>query len=183
LTTLPVEWRKIDVLINNAGLARGLCDVSQGQISDWEEMVDTNIKGLLYVSRAIAPGMIARQRGHIINIGSIAGKEVYTNGNVYCATKHAVDALTQGMRMDWIRFGIKVSALHPGYVETEFSEVRFHEDRQRAASVYEGFKPLAPSDVADVLLYMVQAPDHVNLADVVLLCKAQASAQLTHRQA
>lgn len=180
--TLPEDWKVIDVLINNAGLARGLDDVSSGELSDWDEMIDTNLKGLLYLSRTVVSGMIERKQGHIINIGSTAGKEVYLKGNVYCATKHAVDALTRGMRMDWIAYGIKVSALHPGYVQTEFSEVRFHGDRQQAAAVYEGFKPLDPEDVADVLLYMAQAPPHVNLADVLLLCSAQASAMITYRE-
>lgn len=182
LSALPEGWREIDVLVNNAGLARGLDDVANGQIDDWEEMIDTNLKGLLYVSRIVSRSMIERRRGHVINVGSTAGKEAYPNGNVYCATKHGVDALTKGMRMDWVRHGLKVSAIHPGYVASEFSLVRFHGDADRAEKVYQGFQPLQPEDVAQVILYMAQAPAHVNLADVVVMCTAQASSMVTHRE-
>jgi 3-hydroxy acid dehydrogenase/malonic semialdehyde reductase len=173
---LPGDWRQIDVLLNNAGNAHGLSAIQDGATADWDMMLDINVKGLLYVSRAIMPVMIARQKGHIINVGSIAGKEVYANGNVYCASKFAVEAISQGMRIDLNKEGIKVSEINPGAVHTEFSEVRFKGDTERAAAVYQGFQPLTAEDVADVILFMVTRPAHVNLADVVLLPTAQASA-------
>ncbi|NDE60685.1 MAG: SDR family NAD(P)-dependent oxidoreductase [Cyclobacteriaceae bacterium] len=178
LGNLPKEWSEIDVLINNAGNAHGLDPIQTGSISDWDAMLDINVKGLLYVSKAIIPGMTQRNSGCIINIGSIAGKEVYPNGNVYCASKHAVDALTQGMRMDLNPFGIKVMGIHPGLVETEFSLVRFKGDAQRAGTVYQGYTPLVAQDIADIVEFALTRPAHVVLADVVVLPTAQASAQV-----
>jgi 3-hydroxy acid dehydrogenase / malonic semialdehyde reductase len=181
IATLPDDWQQIDVLVNNAGNAHGLAPIQDGDERDWELMLDINVKGLLYVSREIIPLMINRQSGHIINIGSIAGIEVYPNGNVYCASKAAVDALTQGMRFDLLRQGIKVSEVKPGAVQTEFSEVRFKGDKERAESVYHGFQPLVAEDIADLLLFMVTRPAHVNLADILVLPTAQASAMVIHK--
>lgn len=182
ITSLTPEWSNISVLINNAGLARGLSPVQNGDPNHWEEMIDTNIKGLLWLTRAIAPGMIARERGHIINIGSIAGREAYANGNVYCATKFAVDALTKGMRIDMVQHGIKVSQVAPGAVETEFSLVRFDGDAEKAANVYKGFQPLTPADVADAVFYIASLPPHVNVNDLLLMPTAQAAAGVIHRK-
>lgn len=179
--SLPTEWKVIDVLINNAGNAHGLDPIQTGAVEDWDAMIDINVKGLLYVSKEIIPGMTARQAGHIVNLGSIAGKEVYPNGNVYCASKFAVDALTKGMRMDLNPYGIKVTGIHPGMVETEFSLVRFKGDEQRAASVYKGLEALQPADIADVILYCLEAPQHVVLADITIFPTAQASAALVKR--
>lgn len=178
---LPQEWRNIDVLINNAGNAHGLDPIQRGSIDDWDAMIDINIKGLLYVSREVIPMMIERKRGHIINIGSIAGKEVYPNGNVYCASKFGVDAITKGMRMDLNPYGIKVTSINPGLVETEFSLVRFKGDAPKASQVYKGMDPLRGDDIADVVLYTVNAPPHVVLADITILPTAQASATLVNR--
>ncbi len=175
LANLSAEWREIDVLVNNAGLAVGMSRINEGEIEDWERMIDTNVKGLLYVSRIVSNYMKERGRGHIINICSIAGKEVYLNGNVYCASKHAVDALTKGMRLDLLPYGIKVAQICPGAVETEFSLVRFKGDRERADAVYKGFTPLTADDIADTIAYMVNAPAHVNIADVLILPLAQGS--------
>jgi len=172
----------IDILINNAGLASGLNTLQDGDIDDWEKMIDTNIKGLLFMSRAVLPMMINNESGHIINIGSIAGKEVYPNGNVYCGTKHAVDAITKGMRIDAVKHGIKVSQLAPGAVETEFSVVRFHGDKQKADSVYKGFQPLTPDDIADAVFYVANTPKHVNINDMVIMPTAQASAVVIHKE-
>jgi NADP-dependent 3-hydroxy acid dehydrogenase YdfG len=182
LNGLPAAFKKIDLLVNNAGLARGLSAFQDGLLSDWDEMIDTNLKGLIYVSRIVSKWMAIRGSGHIINVGSTAGKEAYPNGNVYVATKHAVDALTKAMRMDLVPFGVKVGVIHPGFVETEFSIVRFHGDKTRAKQVYQGFKPLSPKDVAEVITYMAQAPAHINLADVVVMPTAQASATIVHRK-
>jgi len=182
LGNLPEEWRKIDFLLNNAGLAAGLSTLQEGESDDWNRMIDTNVKGLLYVTRAIAPGMVERKSGHIINIGSIAGKEVYPNGNVYCATKHAVDALTKAMRIDMLSHNIKVTQISPGAVETEFSLVRFHGDTARAKSVYEGYESLVASDIADCIWFVVSRPPHVNINDMVVMPTAQASATLFHRE-
>lgn len=176
---LPAEWQKIDVLINNAGLAVGLDPIHKGKVDDWERMIDTNIKGLLYVSRKVSQIMTTNMSGHIINIGSIASKEVYLNGNVYCATKHAVDALTKGMRMDLLPYGIKVTAVHPGMVETEFSIVRFHGDKDRASNVYKGFEPLIGEDVAEAIVFAVTRPKHVNINDMLIMPSAQANSSLT----
>lgn len=181
LQSLSAEWKVIDVLINNAGNAHGLDPIQTGSIADWDAMIDINVKGLLYVSKEIIPGMTDRKQGHIINIGSIAGKEVYPNGNVYCASKFAVDALTKGMRMDLYHFGIKVTGIHPGLVETEFSVVRFKGDEEKAATVYKGFDPLKPTDIADVILYTLKAPAHVVLADITIFPTAQGSASLVKR--
>ncbi|MFC6997652.1 SDR family NAD(P)-dependent oxidoreductase [Rufibacter roseus] len=179
---LPEEWRQIDVLINNAGNAHGLAPIQSGDVNDWDAMLDINVKGLLYVTKAVLPGMIERKSGHIINIGSIAGKEAYANGNVYCASKFAVDALSKSMRIDLVHEGIKVSEVNPGAVETEFSEVRFKGDKARAASVYQGFEPLVAEDIAEIIHFMVTRPKHVNLAEVMVLPTAQASATVISRQ-
>lgn len=182
LGNLPERWKNIDVLVNNAGLAVGLNSIQEGVVDDWERMIDTNIKGLLYVTRIVSPGMIERKSGHIINIGSIASREVYANGGVYCATKHAVKALSQGMRLDMVNYGIKVTLVSPGAVETEFSIVRFKGDQSRADKVYDGFVPLRAEDVADAIYYAVSAPDHVDVQDVLLMAKAQASATVFHKE-
>lgn len=178
---LPEEWKDIDVLINNAGNAHGLDPIQEGDTEDWDAILDINVKGLLYVSRKVIPGMVARRQGQIINIGSIAAKEVYPKGNVYCASKQAVDALTAGMRIDLNPFGIKVMGIHPGAVETEFSNVRFKGDDQRAEAVYQGFQPLVAEDIADIIAFAVARPAHVVMADVVILPVAQASATMIHR--
>lgn len=180
--SLPADWQEVDMLVNNAGNAHGLAPIQEGSVDDWDAMMDGNVKGLLYVSKAIIPGMVSRRRGHIVNIGSVAAKEVYPNGNVYCASKHAVDALTQGMRLDLNPFGIKVTGVHPGLVETEFSVVRFKGDAQRAGSVYKGFHPLVAEDIADVIWYAVSRPPHVVIGDLVILPTAQASATLVNKQ-
>jgi len=176
IDALPQEFRKIDVLVNNAGLASGLGVIQEGDIDDWEKMIDTNIKGLLYLTRAVSPIMIENRKGHIVNIGSIAGKEVYPNGNVYCGTKHAVDALTKGMRIDMLPHGIKVSQVAPGLVETEFSIVRFHGDKEKADNVYKGLTPLYAEDIADAVLYVITRPEHVCINDMIVTPTAQASA-------
>lgn len=173
---LPEKWKNIDVLVNNAGLAVGLGSIQEGDIDDWERMIDTNIKGLLYVTRCIAPLMIQYGKGHIINIGSIAGKEVYMNGNVYCATKYAVDALSKAMRIDMLSSGIKVTQIAPGAAETEFSLVRFKGDKDAADKVYKGYTPLSGEDIADVVAFVLSLPEHVCLNDIVMTCKAQANA-------
>ncbi|PAW94970.1 NAD(P)-dependent oxidoreductase [Mucilaginibacter sp. MD40] len=176
LDGLPSRWREVDVLINNAGLSQGLDPLNQGSYDDWDTMIDTNIKGLLYVSKIVSNWMISNGHGHIINIGSIAGKEVYPNGNVYCATKHAVDALNKAMRVDLLQHGIKVTAIHPGMVETEFSEVRFKGDKDRAKKVYEGFEPLKAEDIAETIWFVVSRPAHVNINDLLIMPTAQATA-------
>lgn len=178
---LPNAFSQIDILINNAGNAHGLDTIDQGSLEDWDAMLDINVKGLLYVSKAVLPQMVARKAGHIINIGSIAGKEVYPNGNVYCASKHAVAALTQGMRIDLNAHGIRVGAIHPGLVETEFSKVRFKGDTERAAKVYQGFQPLQAEDIADIIHFAITRPYSVNLADVVVLPTAQANATVVRK--
>jgi 3-hydroxy acid dehydrogenase/malonic semialdehyde reductase len=178
---LAKDWKAIEVLVNNAGLSRGLDKLHQGSLSDWEEMIDTNVKGLLYVSRAVVPGMVERGRGHIINIGSIAGYEVYPGGNVYCATKFAVRALSKAMRFDLNGTPIRVSEVAPGLVETEFSMVRFRGDAERAGKVYHGLKPLSPDDIADAVLYCATRPPHVNVSHVIVMPTAQASATVVHR--
>jgi len=181
LGNLPADWAAVDVLINNAGNAHGLDPIQTGSIDDWDAMMDINVKGLLYVSKAIIPGMTERKSGIIINIGSIAGKEVYPNGNVYCGSKHAVDAITKGMRMDLNPFGIKVIGIHPGLVETEFSLVRFKGDEKRAETVYQGYEPLVAQDIADIVEFVVNRPAHVVLADIVVLPTAQAAATLVKK--
>jgi len=179
---LAPEWRGIEILVNNAGLSRGLDKLPQGLLDDWEEMIDTNVKGLLYVSRAVIPGMIERGRGHIVNIGSIAGHEVYPGGNVYCATKFAVRALSKGLRLDLSGTPIRVSEVAPGMAETEFSLVRFHGDAERAGKVYQGLMPLAADDVADAVVWCATRPLHVNVSEVVVMPTAQASATMVHRK-
>lgn len=181
IASLPENFAAIDILINNAGNAHGLDPIQNGDVEDWDAMIDINVKGLLYVSKAIIPKMIERRKGHIINIGSTAAKEVYPNGNVYCATKHAVDALNQGMRMDLNPYGIRVGAIHPGMVETEFSEVRFKGDAERASNVYKGFEPLQPEDIADIIVFVVTRPYHVNIADLMVMSTAQASSTIVNR--
>ncbi len=182
IENIPDNWQNIDILINNAGLAAGLDPVQTGIIDDWERMIDTNVKGLLYISRAVLPGMIERKKGHVINIGSIAGKEVYPNGNVYCASKHAVDAITKGIRIDTVKYGIKVTQIAPGAVETEFSVVRFKGDQEKADSVYKGFEPLHPENIAEVAYYTSTLPDNVNINDLVIMPTAQASATILHKE-
>jgi 3-hydroxy acid dehydrogenase / malonic semialdehyde reductase len=182
LKSLSSDWKRIDVLINNAGNAHGLDPIHKGSVEDWDAMIDINVKGLLYVSREVIPGMTEQKSGHIINIGSIAGKEVYPNGNVYCASKFAVDAVTQGMRLDLNPFGIKVTSIHPGMVETEFSIVRFKGDADKASAVYKGLKPLTGQDIADLISYVLSAPDHVHIADIIIFPKAQASATVVKRE-
>ncbi len=174
IKSLPEEWQAIDVLINNAGLAAGFNSFQEGVVDDWERMIDTNIKGLLYITRLIAPKMIERGTGHIVNISSIAGKETYPFGNVYCASKHAVQSLTKGMRIDLLKHGIKVSSVSPGAVETEFSLVRFNGDDNKATQVYKGFTPLNAQDIADTILFIVTRPKHVNIDDVLIMPTDQA---------
>lgn len=181
IDTLPEAWKKIDVLVNNAGLSVGLDHIQDGNIDDWERMIDTNVKGLLYITRKVAPLMIARNSGHIVNITSIAGKEVYEKGNVYCATKFAVDALTKGMRIDLLNHNIKVTSIAPGMAETEFSVVRFKGDKDRADQVYKGFTPLNAEDVADAILYAISRPPHVNISDILIMPTAQANPVYVNR--
>lgn len=176
LSQLPEEWKNVDVLINNAGLCLGLDPINEGITDDWDTMIDTNIKGLLYVTRIVSQWMVVRQEGHIVNIGSIAGKQTYSNGNVYCSTKHAVDSLNEAMRIDLLPHKIKVSAIHPGAVETEFSIVRFKGDSERANKVYEGYESLVAEDIADAIWYMVSRPKHVNINDMLIMPQAQANA-------
>lgn len=182
LENLPEEWKNIDILVNSAGLAAGLSALQDGDTDDWNRMIDTNVKGLLYVTRYVSPTMIQRATGHIINIGSIAGKEVYPNGNVYCATKHAVDALTKAMRIDMLPHNVKVTQICPGAVETEFSIVRFHGDETRAAKVYEGYENLVADDIADCVLFVVSRPAHVNINDMVVMPTAQATGTLFNKK-
>jgi NADP-dependent 3-hydroxy acid dehydrogenase YdfG len=182
LTSLPDEWKAIDILVNNAGLAAGFASVHDGSVSDWEQMIDTNIKGLLYVTRVVSPGMVSRKSGHIINLGSISGKMVYPGGAVYCATKHAVKALNEGMRMDLLPYGIRVTEIGPGAVDTEFSLVRYKGDRQRAEQVYKGFTPLTAEDIAETVFYAVAQPPHITIQDVLIMPTAQASCTMIHRE-
>ncbi len=180
--SLPSEWADIDILVNNAGLSRGLEKIYEGKISGWEDMLDTNIKGLLFVSRAVLPGMVKRGQGQVINIGSIAGHEVYPGGNVYCASKHAVDAITKGMRIDLNGTGVIVSTVDPGLVETEFSEVRFYGDKEKAEKVYKGFKPLTKEDVGETVVWVASRPAHVQIAEVIVLPSDQSSATIVHKK-
>ncbi|GMN09663.1 hypothetical protein MTsPCn9_17060 [Croceitalea sp. MTPC9] len=181
INSLPLDFSRIDILINNAGNAHGLDKVNEASLDDWDAMLDINVKGLLYVSKAILPQMVEQESGHIINIGSTAGKEVYPKGNVYCASKHAVDAINQGMRLDLNEYGIRVGAINPGLVETEFSEVRFKGDIEKAAKVYQGFQALKPEDIADIIHFVVTRPYHVNIADLVVMCTAQASSTIVKK--
>lgn len=181
LQALPEEWGKIDILVNNAGNAHGLDPIYQGNIDDWEAMIDSNVKGLLYVSRAILPGMVKRKKGHVVNIGSIAGKEVYPKGNVYCGSKFAVDAISKGMLIDLNAYGIKVSTVNPGLVDTEFSLVRFKGDKESAENVYKGMTPLKGNDVAELIHFIITRPSHVNIADSVIFPADQASVTIVRR--
>ena len=182
INSIPEAWKKIDVLVNNAGLAVGLSTLQEGALNDWERMIDTNIKGLLYVTRAVSPILIANGSGHIINIGSIAGKEVYPNGNIYCATKHAVDALSKSMRIDMLPHNIKVTNINPGMVETEFSLVRFNGDEERAKKPYLGLKPLTAEDVAETIYWCASRPAHVNINDIIITPTIQANATTVFRK-
>jgi len=179
---LPADWQAIDVLVNNAGLSRGLDKLHEGSVQDWEEMIDTNIKGLLYITRLVVQGMVARDRGHVINIGSIAGHETYPNGNVYCATKAAVMALTEGLKLDLLGTPVRVSAVDPGLVETEFSDVRFRGDTERAKTVYAGMTPLTPADIAEIVAFCATRPPHVNISDILVIPTDQSSATRVHRR-
>lgn len=181
LRSLPTDWQAIDILINNAGLSRGLDKLYEGSITDWEEMIDTNLKGLLYMTRAIVPGMVARGYGHVINIGSLAGHETYPNGNIYCGTKAAVRAISLGLKQDLLGTPVRVSCIDPGLVETEFSQVRFHGDADRAKAVYANLMPLTAQDIADVILFCVTRPAHVNINEVFMMPTAQSGATLVHR--
>ena len=178
---LPQQWQTIEILVNNAGLSRGFDKLHEGSIQDWEEMIDTNVKGLLYVSRSVIPGMVARKKGTIINIGSVAGHDVYLRGNVYCATKFAVDALTKGMRMDLLDTPVRVCTVDPGLVETEFSIVRFRGDESRAKTVYQNLQPLTPEDIADAVVFCATRPPHMQVAEMVVMPTAQASPMMVHR--
>jgi len=180
--TLPAAWQHIDILVNNAGMARGVNKMQQASSADWDEMIDTNVKGLLYVTHAVLPGMVARGKGDIVNIGSIAGHEVYPGGNIYCATKHAVDAITKGLRIDLVDTPIRVASVDPGLVETEFSKVRLG-DSEKAKAVYAGLKPLTGEDIAETVVFIVSRPAHVQIADVVVFPTNQASAMVVHREA
>jgi len=182
LEELPAKWKKVNVLINNAGLSQGLDPIQNGSYDDWDTMIDTNVKGFLYVSKVVSNWMIEHKTGHIVNLGSIAGKEVYPNGNVYCATKAAVDALNKAMRIDLVTHGIRVTGIHPGAVETEFSEVRFHGDKERAKKVYDGFEPLVADDIADTIWFAVSRPAHVNINELTIMPTAQASATIISRK-
>lgn len=182
IDSLPNDWKKIDALINNAGNAHGMDLIHEGNVDDWDAMIDINVKGLLYVSKAITPSMVERKKGHIINISSIAGLEVYPKGNVYCASKHAVDALTKGMRMDLNEFGIKVTSIDPGLVETEFSEVRFKGDSEKAGKVYENFAPLTARDIAETIEFVLNRPAHVVIGDMLILPTAQANSTMVNKK-
>ncbi len=181
IDSLPDNWKKIDLLVNNAGLSSGLEPLNEGDYEDWNKMIDTNIKGLLYVSQRVANLMIPNEKGQIINVSSVAGKEPYPNGNVYCATKHAVEALTRSMRLDFLKYNIKVGSVSPGMAETEFSIVRFKGDENKAAAVYKGFTPLNAEDIAEAILFMANRPSHVNIDDIFIMPTAQASARDTKR--
>jgi 3-hydroxy acid dehydrogenase/malonic semialdehyde reductase len=182
IASLPAAFQHIDILINNAGNAHGLKPIQEGSVDDWEAMIDINVKGLLYVSKAIMPQMIARSDGFIVNIGSIAGKEVYPNGNVYCASKFAVDAINKSMRLDMNKNNIRVTAIHPGLVETEFSEVRFKGDKERAKTVYQGYDALQAADIADIIYFVITRPQHVNIEDLIVYPTAQASATVLNKK-
>jgi len=182
LNDIPEKFGSIDILINNAGNAHGLDTIQEGSLEDWDNMIDINIKGLLYVSRAIIPKMVERKSGHIINIGSLAGREVYEKGNVYCASKHAVNAISKAMRIDLNKIGIKVSEINPGLVETEFSNVRFKGDNNRAEKVYQGYKALQAEDIADIIEFVINRPSHVNIADILVLPQAQATSSIIEKK-
>lgn len=182
IAAIPEEWSAIEILVNNAGLSRGLAKFQEAEIQDWEEMIDTNIKGLLYVTRAVVPGMVARDRGHVINIGSIAGRAAYPGGHVYCGSKAAVRSISEGLKQDLLGTAVRVSLIEPGLVETEFSEVRFHGDRDRAKAVYQGLTPLIGEDIADLVLFCATRPAHVNISELLVVPTDQANATLVHRR-
>lgn len=182
IESLPKEWKNIDILVNNAGNAHGLEPIQDGNIADWDAMIDGNVKGLLYVSKAVMPLMVTREKGHIVNLSSVAGKYTYPNGAVYCASKSAVEAISEGMRHDLTKYGIKITNIAPGAVETDFSLIRFKGDAERAKKVYEGFEPIQAEDVADAILYAINTPDRVTIADIVLYAKAQAAPTMIHRK-
>lgn len=182
INSLPDEWRNIDILLNNAGLAKGLSKIYEDDIENWEEMIDTNVKGLLYITRAIVPGMVERESGHVINIGSTAGHEAYPKGHVYCATKHAVNAITKSLRIDVIDKNIRVSTVDPGAVETNFSNVRFFGDKEKAKSMYKGLTPLVAQDVAEAVVFCATRPPHANIAEIIMMPTQQASALVFHRK-
>ncbi|NVO12086.1 MAG: SDR family NAD(P)-dependent oxidoreductase [Bacteroidales bacterium] len=182
IDNLPERWQKIDVLVNNAGLAVGLNHIQDGDVDDWERMIDTNVKGLLYITRKVAPIMVERGKGHIVNIGSIAGTQIYENGNVYCASKHAVHAISQGMRVDMLKHGIKVTEIRPGLIETEFSLVRFKGDKEMAKKPYDGLTPLFAEDIAETILFVLTRPDHVCINDIDITPTAQANAISAYRK-
>ena len=182
INTLAEEWQAIDILVNSAGNAYGMSAIQDGDPADWDQMIDGNVQGLLYVSKAVMPGMVTRKRGHIVNLSSVAGKETYPNGAVYCASKAAVEALSNGMRLDLTQHGIKVTNIAPGAVETEFSMVRFKGDKERADKIYQGFTPLTAEDIADSIVFAVTAPAHVTIADMTILAGAQAGAKTIHRK-
>jgi NADP-dependent 3-hydroxy acid dehydrogenase YdfG len=182
ISSLPEKWKNIDVLVNNAGLASGYGTIQDGNIDDWDKMINTNVKGLLYVTKNITPLMIKRQKGHIINIGSTAGKEVYLNGGVYCASKHAVDAISKGLRIDLLEHGIKVTQICPGAAETEFSEVRFHGDKEKAKNVYKGYQPMSAEDIAELIFYSATLPAHLCINDLVVTSLAQANSFYINRK-
>ena len=182
LGNLPEKFSSVDILINNAGNAHGLDTIQEGSLDDWDNMIDSNVKGLLYVSRVIMPTMIENQNGHIINIGSLAGREVYKKGNIYCATKHAVNAISKAMRIDLNKTGIKVSEINPGLVETDFSNVRFKGDSDRAEKVYQGYKALQADDIADIIEFVINRPSHVNIADILVLPQAQATSSIIDKK-
>jgi NADP-dependent 3-hydroxy acid dehydrogenase YdfG len=182
LNSLPSEWKNIEVLVNNAGNAHGSSSIDAGDIDDWDAMIDGNVKGLLYVSRMVIPTMVERKKGHIFNLSSVAGKQTYANGAVYCASKKAVEAISEGMRLDLTEHGIKITNIAPGAVETEFSEIRFKGDKERAKKVYEGFEPLQPEDIADVIVYALNAPERVTIGDVVLYAKSQSAPTTIYRK-
>lgn len=182
IDTLPNEWKNIDILVNNAGLAAGLSPIHEGDVDDWEQMIDTNVKGLLYVTRTVSPGMVARKSGHIINIGSIAGRVAYPNGAVYCATKFAVKALSEGMRMDFLPYNIRVTQVSPGAVETEFSLVRFKGDKSKADKVYQGYENLVADDIAESVYFAISQPPHVDIQDLLVMPTAQATGNMFHKE-
>ncbi len=179
---LPAEWQAVDILVNNAGLGRGLNKLYEDNVDGWEEMIDTNVKGLLYVTRNLVPGMVERGKGHVINIGSIAGHEAYPKGSVYCATKHAVAAITRSLRMDLLGIGVRVSSVDPGMVETEFSIVRFYGDEQKAKDVYKGLTPLSGQDIAEAVVFCATRPPHANINEMIIMPSAQANAFVVHRE-
>ena len=181
-SSLPSSWKAIDILVNNAGLSRGLDKLQDGKIQDWDEMIDTNVKGLLYVTRAVLPGMVGRNAGHVINIGSIAGHQTYPMGNVYCASKFAVTGLSRGLKMDLLGTAVRVTSVDPGLVETEFSRVRFRGDTERAAKAYAGMTPLTPEDIAEIVVFCATRPAHVNIGELLVTPTDQASVSMVHRR-